>query len=102
MSGEYELTKFKLAEFYNCSYLWLLFSQEAVAETLEELWISYNNIEKLKGIGVLKKLKVMISFSLTYLCFCMIDQDWGQDGIFLAWDELMRAINVAEIQPSWS
>ena len=32
--------------------------QEAVAETLEELWISYNSIEKLKGIGVLKKLKV--------------------------------------------
>ena len=29
-----------------------------MADTLEELWISYNNIEKLKGIGVLKKLKV--------------------------------------------
>lgn len=32
--------------------------QEAVSDTLEELWISYNNIEKLKGINVLKKLKV--------------------------------------------
>ena len=32
--------------------------QEAVADTLEQLWISYNNIEKLKGIQVLKKLKV--------------------------------------------
>lgn len=30
-----------------------------MADTLEELWISYNNIEKLKGIGVLKKLKVI-------------------------------------------
>ena len=32
--------------------------QEAVSDTLEELWISYNNIEKLKGITVLAKLKV--------------------------------------------
>ena len=36
------------------------FLQEAVGETLQELWISYNNIEKLKGINVLKKLKVCI------------------------------------------
>ena len=34
--------------------------QEAVGDTLEELWISYNLIEKMKGIGVLKKLKVGI------------------------------------------
>jgi dynein light chain 1 len=33
--------------------------QEALGDTLEELWISYNLIEKLKGIGVLKKLKVL-------------------------------------------
>ena len=31
--------------------------QEAVADTLEQLWISYNFIEKLKGITVLGKLK---------------------------------------------
>lgn len=30
-----------------------------MGDTLEELWISYNLIEKLKGIGVLKKLKVL-------------------------------------------
>ena len=29
-----------------------------MGDTLEELWISYNMIEKLKGINVLKKLKV--------------------------------------------
>ena len=34
------------------------FRQEAVSETLEQLWVSYNNIEKLKGITVLTKLKV--------------------------------------------
>jgi dynein light chain 1 len=33
--------------------------QEAVGDTLEELWISYNLIEKVKGVGVLKKLKVL-------------------------------------------
>ena len=33
--------------------------QEAVGDTLEELWISYNMIEKLKGLNVLKKLKVI-------------------------------------------
>lgn len=32
---------------------------EAVGDTLEELWISYNQIEKLKGIGGMKKLKVL-------------------------------------------
>lgn len=32
---------------------------EAVADTLEELWLSYNLIEKLKGINVLKKLRVL-------------------------------------------
>ncbi len=35
--------------------------QEAVGETLEELWISYNQIEKLKGINVLKRLQVRYS-----------------------------------------
>lgn len=32
---------------------------EGVADTLEELWLSYNLIEKLKGVGVLKRLKVL-------------------------------------------
>ena len=31
---------------------------EAVSDTLEQLWISYNLIERLKGITVLSKLKV--------------------------------------------
>lgn len=40
--------------------MFLFFCQkEGVAETLEELWISYNLIEKLKGINVLKKLRVL-------------------------------------------
>ncbi|VVD03637.1 unnamed protein product [Leptidea sinapis] len=30
---------------------------ETVADTLEELWISYNQIDKLKGLGVMKNLK---------------------------------------------
>lgn len=33
-------------------------TKESVADTLEELWISYNNIEKLKGITALSHLKV--------------------------------------------
>ena len=32
---------------------------DAVGDTLEQLWISNNNIEKLKGVHVLKKLKVL-------------------------------------------
>uniref|UniRef100_A0A6Q2YJ58 Dynein axonemal light chain 1 n=1 Tax=Esox lucius TaxID=8010 RepID=A0A6Q2YJ58_ESOLU len=32
---------------------------EAVGDILEELWISYNLIEKLKGIHVMKKLKIL-------------------------------------------
>ena len=30
-----------------------------MGETLEELWISHNPIEKLKGIGAMKKLRVL-------------------------------------------
>lgn len=30
-----------------------------MAESLEELWISYNLIEKLKGVNVLRKLRVL-------------------------------------------
>ena len=30
-----------------------------MGETLEELWISYNQIEKLKGIFCMKKLRVL-------------------------------------------
>lgn len=29
-----------------------------MSDTLEELWLSYNAVEKLKGIGVLKRLRV--------------------------------------------
>lgn len=36
--------------------------QEAVSDTLEELWISYNNIEKLKGITGLANLRVCVAF----------------------------------------
>ncbi|KAG8126103.1 putative Dynein axonemal light chain 1 protein [Naja naja] len=36
-----------------------LYAQEAVGDTLEELWISYNLIEKLKGLHVMKKLKIL-------------------------------------------
>jgi dynein light chain 1 len=32
---------------------------EAVADTLEELWLSYNQIERLNGIECCKKLKVL-------------------------------------------
>ncbi|CAG4980498.1 unnamed protein product [Parnassius apollo] len=34
-------------------------TEESLGDTLEELWISYNLIEKLKGINVLKNLKVL-------------------------------------------
>lgn len=46
--------------------------QEAVSDTLEELWISYNNIEKMKGITSLGNLKVRHNafYYTTYL-----DQD---------------------------
>ncbi|XP_022255596.1 dynein light chain 1, axonemal-like [Limulus polyphemus] len=33
--------------------------QEAIGDSLEELWISYNLIEKLKGVNALKKLQVL-------------------------------------------
>lgn len=44
---------------------------EAVSETLEELWISYNFIEKLKGIEFMKKLRVL------YMANNVV-KDWGE------------------------
>lgn len=41
------------------NYIKQISGLEAVAETLEELWLSYNLIEKLKGLSGLKKLRVL-------------------------------------------
>jgi dynein light chain 1 len=40
------------------NYIKTISGLECVADSLEELWMSYNFIEKLKGINVLKKLRV--------------------------------------------
>lgn len=45
--------------------------QEAVADSLEELWISYNLIEKLKGIQCMKKLRVL------YMSNNLV-KEWGE------------------------
>lgn len=44
---------------------------EVVADTLEELWISYNVIDKLKGIELMKKLKVL------YMAHNSV-REWGE------------------------
>lgn len=45
--------------------------QEAVGDTLEELWISYNQIEKLKGLHMMKRLKIL------YMSNNLV-KDWGK------------------------
>ncbi|KAJ8913480.1 hypothetical protein NQ315_013860 [Exocentrus adspersus] len=63
----------------NCrNYIKSFSGLEGVADTLEELWISYNFIEKVKGIQVLKKLKVL------YIGNNVI-KDWGE---FMKFQEL--------------
>ena len=47
------------------------FKKVLSADTLEELWLSYNQIDKLKGIESMKKLKVF------YISFNNI-RDWGE------------------------
>ena len=44
--------------------------QEPVAGTLEQLWMSYNMVEKLKGITVLKNLKVKGKISSSVCVEC--------------------------------
>jgi len=44
--------------FFTSLKCFVIILQETVGDSLVELWISYNQIEKLKGINVLKKLKV--------------------------------------------
>ena len=41
------------------------YMQEPVADTLEQLWISYNQIDKLKGINILRNLKVSLGIART-------------------------------------
>ncbi|CAB3236935.1 unnamed protein product [Arctia plantaginis] len=41
------------------NYIKSLIGLEAVAGTLEQLWISYNCLKNLEGVGCLKKLKVL-------------------------------------------
>lgn len=41
------------------NYIKQISGLEGVSDTLEELWLSYNLIEKLKGINCLKKLRVL-------------------------------------------
>lgn len=62
---------FKVAS--NTSEVHRVFSwrQEAVADSLEELWISYNLIEKLKGIQCMKKLRVL------YMSNNLV-KEWGE------------------------
>jgi dynein light chain 1 len=45
--------------------------QEPVGDTLEELWMSYNGIEKLKGCAVLRKLKVGERSVCVCFVFCV-------------------------------
>ena len=44
---------------------------EVLGETLEQLWISYNQIEKFKGVNALKKLRIF------YFAFNQI-KDWAE------------------------
>uniref|UniRef100_A0A3P8UE47 Dynein axonemal light chain 1 n=1 Tax=Cynoglossus semilaevis TaxID=244447 RepID=A0A3P8UE47_CYNSE len=46
---------------------------EAVGDTLEELWISYNMIEKLKGVQCMRSLKVL------YMSNNLV-KEWGEFG----------------------
>lgn len=41
------------------NYIKTIAGLEAVADTLQELWLSYNLVEKLKGIQVLKGLRIL-------------------------------------------
>ena len=43
-----------------------------MGETLEQLWMSYNLIEKLKGITALKKLKVRFLGGTMYILFILL------------------------------
>ena len=56
----YIAASYFLFPFCRCLYFFTCSLQEAAGDTLQELWISYNNIEKLKEITVLAKLKVWL------------------------------------------
>ena len=59
-----------MLHYFLASFFLSVCLQEGVGDTLEELWISYNLIEKLKGVNCLKKLKVL------YMSNNLV-KDWG-------------------------
>lgn len=60
--------------------------KEPLADTLEELWISYNLIEKMKGIEIMKKLRVL------YIGYNMF-KDWNEFKKLSALRDTLRELN---------
>ncbi|XP_070506865.1 dynein axonemal light chain 1-like [Chironomus tepperi] len=60
---------------------------EVLCDTLEQLWISYNSIEKLKGIELMKKLKVL------YMGYNSI-KDWNEVSKLTALSETLTDFNI--------
>ncbi|CAG9803265.1 unnamed protein product [Chironomus riparius] len=60
---------------------------DALADSLEQLWISYNSIEKLKGIEVMKKLKVL------YMGYNSI-KDWNEVSKLAALSKTLTDFNI--------
>ena len=58
-----------------------------MADTLEQLWISYNSIEKLKGIEGMKKLKVL------YMGYNSI-KDWNEVSKLAALSKSLTDFNI--------
>lgn len=58
-----------------------------LADTLEQLWISYNLIEKVKGIEAMKKLKIL------YMGYNMI-KDWNEVSKLAALSENLTDFNI--------
>lgn len=61
-----------------------------MAETLEQLWISYNNIEKMKGILGMNKLKVL------YLAHNNVDS-WAEVQKLSQMESLQELILVGKV-----
>lgn len=86
------------------NYIKTIAGLEAVADTLQELWLSYNQIEKLKGIHVLKRLRVLClgnNLVKEWPEFNRLQELTALESLVFLGNPLMEAFSGGDSEQSW-
>lgn len=86
------------------NYIKTVAGLEAVADTLQELWLSYNVIEKLKGIQMLRRLRILcLSNNLVkeWVEFNRLQELPGLESLVFVGNPLMESIGGGDSEQTW-